>query len=85
MDDETRHVRTARLLEAKLETLALASARVASAERSFDVQILSARAATRHAVRLELLSPEEAGAIWADVASRHPGAGWCSFGPGLAA
>jgi hypothetical protein len=85
MDVEARHVRTARLLEAKLETLALASARVERAERSFDVHIVQARAATRNAVDLRLLSPEEAGAIWAAVAERHPGAGWCAFQPSRAA
>jgi hypothetical protein len=85
MDVEARHLRTARLLEAKLETLAHVSSRIERAERSFDAQIGQARAATRHAVALELLSPQEAGEIWATVARRHPHAGWCSFGPGLAA
>jgi hypothetical protein len=85
MDVEARHVRTARLLEARLETLALASARVERAERSFDMQIVQARAPTRNAVDLRLLSPEEAGAIWAAVAERYPDAGWCAFQPGRAA
>jgi hypothetical protein len=52
MDVEARHLRTARLLEAKLETLAHVSSRIERAERSFDAQIGQARAATRHAVAL---------------------------------
>ena len=46
--------------------------------------ILAAVAATRHAVALSLLTPTEAGAIWDEVASRHPEARWCSKGPELA-
>lgn len=84
MDVRTRHDRTVRLLEARLEGLAAASERSPDGERSWERQILGALAATRHAVRLELLSPEEAGDIWADVARRHPAARWCRSGPGLA-
>jgi hypothetical protein len=47
--------------------------------------ILAAVAATRHAIDLDLLSPAEADSIWADVAERHPDAGWCRSGPRLAA
>ena len=39
--------------------------------------ILGVVAATRHAVALDLLSPQEAGEIWAGVARRHPDASWC--------
>lgn len=77
MDDATRHDRTVRLLETRLESLASVSERAPAGERSFDRQILGAVAATRHAVELDLLSPEEAGQIWASVARRHPRARWC--------
>jgi hypothetical protein len=82
---EQRHIRTVRLLETKLEALAVVSERSLSGTRSFDTQVRYAVAATRHAVELELLSRAEAGQIWEGVASRHPGVRWCSFGPGLAA
>jgi hypothetical protein len=80
MNAPTRHDRTVRLLEARLEALAVISARVPGSERSYDRHILGAVAATKHAVRLELLSSEEAGEIWAAVARRHPQAGWCRTG-----
>lgn len=85
MDAHARHDRTVRLLEARLETLALASQRYPRGERTFEREIVAAVAATRHAVALELISSEEAGAIWATVASRYPGAAWCASGPQLAA
>jgi len=77
MDAPTRHDRTVRLLEARLEALAVVSARVPGSERSYHRHILGVVAATKHAVRLELLSAEEADEIWASVARRHPQAGWC--------
>ena len=79
------HDRTVRLLEAQLEALAGASERSLSGPGRFHRQVLAVEAATRHAVALELLSPEEAGAIWAGVARRHPRVGWCGCGPKLAA
>jgi hypothetical protein len=85
MDDSHRIGRTARLLEARLEALAVASERSFEGERPFDRQILGVEAATRHAVALELLSPEQAGAIWAGVARRHPDALWCQAWPQRAA
>jgi hypothetical protein len=84
MDVNPRHDRTMQLLEARLEALAVASERAAGSAR-LDGHIRGAAAATKHAVALELLSPEEAGAIWAAVATRHPGADWCRGGPKLAA
>jgi hypothetical protein len=77
MANHPRHDRTVRLLEARLEDLALVSERAPAGGRSFDRHILGAAAATRHAVALRLLSSEEARAIWAGVAGRHPGAHWC--------
>jgi hypothetical protein len=77
MDAATRHDRTVRLLESRLESLASVSERAPAGERPYDRQILGAVAATKHAVELELLSLEEAGRIWAGVARRHPGARWC--------
>jgi hypothetical protein len=77
MDALARHQRILRLLEARLETLAAVSERAPGGERRYDPQILGVVAATRHAVALELISTEEAGAVWAAVAERHPHAGWC--------
>jgi hypothetical protein len=85
MDAASRHDRTLRLLEARLEALAFASARAPISGRRFERQIVAAGAATRHAVALELITSEEAGALWAGVASRYPAAAWCQAGPGLAA
>jgi uncharacterized protein (UPF0548 family) len=81
MDERSRHDRTVRLLEARLEALAVASARVPRGARDLDREIVAAVAATRHAVALELLSFDEAAAIWSEVAQRHPGAGWCRTSP----
>jgi hypothetical protein len=81
MDERSRHDRTVRLLEARLEALAVVSARARRAERDLDREIVAAAAATRHAVQLEILSSEEAGAIWSAVAERHPTAAWCRTGP----
>ena len=85
MEFHARHDRTVRLLADRLETLAVASLRSPGGARAYRDHILAAVAATRHAVALELLSPKEADAIWAEVAKRHPEAGWCSSGPRLAA
>lgn len=85
MEDRARTGRTARLLEARLETLAVASERSLQGARPYDLQIRAVAAATRHAVALDLISPDEAGAIWAGVANRHPGARWCRAWPKAAA
>jgi hypothetical protein len=84
MDAHTRHDRTVRLLAARLESLAVASIRSPGGERVYRDHILAAVAATRHAVALGLLSAEEAGAIWIEVATRHPEARWCATAPDLA-
>jgi hypothetical protein len=81
MDAPTRHERTLRLLEARLEALAVATERAPGGARRFDAQIDGVFAATRHAVALELISSDEAGEIWAGVAQRHPGADWCQVWP----
>jgi hypothetical protein len=85
MDERTRRDRTLRLLEARLEALAGISEREPRGERRLEREIAAAVAATRHAIELELISAEEAGAVWARVAGRHPDAGWCRTGPPLAA
>ncbi len=85
MDERSRHDRTVRLLETRLEALAAASERAPLGERRYEREIGAVFAATRHAVTLALISMEEADAIWAAVARRHPGARWCSRGPRLAA
>jgi hypothetical protein len=84
MANHPRHDRTARLLEARLEALAVVSERAPRGGSPFERHILGAAAATRHAVALHLLSPEEAGAIWAGVARRHPDALWCRHLPAYA-
>jgi hypothetical protein len=85
MDERTRHDRTLRLLEARLEALAGASARDPRGELRFEREIAAAVAATKHAIALELISAEEAGAVWSRVAGRHPEVTWCRVGPRLAA
>jgi hypothetical protein len=85
MDRYRSHERTVRLLAARLEALAVASIRSPGGERVYRHHILAAVAATRHAIDLDLLSPAEADSIWAEVAHRHPEAGWCRSGPRLAA
>ena len=77
MATHPRHERTVRLLEARLEALAVVSERAPNGRRPDDRRILGAVAATRHAVALDLLSAQEAGEIWAGVARRHPDASWC--------
>ena len=84
MDTHARHDRTVRILAARLETLAVASIRSPGGERVYRDHILAAIAATRHAVALELISPEEAGAIWMEVARVHPEAQWCGTAPDFA-
>jgi hypothetical protein len=85
MTPRARHDRTVRLLAAKLEEIAIASERRPVRGIEIERGILRAAAATRNAVELELLSADEAGAIWADVAARHPGTPWPGSGPLLAA
>lgn len=77
MERPDRHDRIVRLLAVRLEALARVSERSLAGSRSFEPDVLRAAAATRHAIELELLSLEEAEEIWADVARRHPDAGWC--------
>ena len=63
MDERSRHDRTVRLLETRLEALARASERAPLAERRYEREIGAVFAATRHAVTLALISTEEADAI----------------------
>jgi hypothetical protein len=85
MDDRARHDRTLRLLEGRLDALARASERQPRGELRFQREIAATVAATKHAIDLELITAEEAGAVWARVAGRHPDAAWCRTGPRLAA
>jgi hypothetical protein len=62
----------------------VASLRVPGGDRAYRDHILAAVAATRHAIALRLLSPDEATAIWDEVAGRPPEGGWCRKGPDLA-
>ena len=74
---EERHDRAVRMLAARLEYLAAAEERSTAGLRLPDEHVLAAEAATRHAIALGLLSSEEAAAIWAHVAERHPDVAWC--------
>jgi hypothetical protein len=71
MSPEARHDHTARLLAGRLEEIARASEGPRGAQR-VETRVLAALAATRHAIQLGLLSSDEADAIWASVAERHP-------------
>jgi hypothetical protein len=84
LSDRESHDRTVRLLRGQLEAIAAACERSPSRDRDLEPYVQRARAATRNAVRLELLSSEEAGAIWAAVAVRHPTAVWAQDGPCVA-
>jgi hypothetical protein len=70
--ESSYHDRTARLLEDRLESLACACEHSLIGVRALDTEMLRAAVATAHAVRLSLLSPEEAVTIWTAVAERHP-------------
>jgi hypothetical protein len=85
MEDHEHHSRTARLLETRLDALAQACERSSSPQGRFGEQVFRVAGATRNAVALELLSAEEAGAIWAEVRTRHPSADWCRLDADLAA
>lgn len=69
------------MLEARLEGLACVGERSPAVNRSFDEHVTAVAAATRRAVDLRLLSAEEAGAVWAAVAQRHPASTWCRDDP----
>jgi hypothetical protein len=86
MTPELRHDRTIRLLESRLETLAAATERSLSGPRLVESRVLAVEAATRNAVRLSVLTSDEAAELWAAVGRRHPHVRWCQGGcPGLAA
>lgn len=72
-----RHDRTVRLLEARLEALAAATERHLCAARAHEGEVLALELATRHAIALSVVSADEAMAIWAAVAARHPAVRWC--------
>ena len=70
----SRHDRTVRLLADRLENLAEAVERggVRGHEAALRLELTSA--ATRHAIRLHLLSAEEADSIWHAARRKHPAA-----------
>lgn len=76
MSPHARHDHTVRLLAGRLEELALATERRPARHPELETSVLAALAATRHAIQLGLMSVEEADAIWASVAERHPSAPW---------
>jgi hypothetical protein len=65
-----RSERTANLLAAHLEALARAAPRMPYAETQRLIEV--AAMATSRAVKLELLAPDRAAAIWRDAHARHP-------------
>jgi hypothetical protein len=83
---DLRHDRAVRLLAARLDVVAGMTERSLSGERRVETQVLALEAATRHAVELDLLTREEASALWSEAAERHPTVPWCRHGcRGLAA
>jgi hypothetical protein len=68
--DEIRCERTARLLVARLETLARATSGLPYGEAERLVELASV--ATKRAVALELMQADEADEIWRDAHLRHP-------------
>ena len=85
ISERQSHDRTVRLLTGQLEVIATAGERSPRRCRDLEPYVQRAAAATRNAVQLELLTSEEAGAIWASVARRHPSALWAKDGPCVAA
>ena len=85
MDERSRHDRTIRLGVARGAALAAVSAGWPRGVPRGDREMVAAVAATRHAVALALISTDEADAVWASVARRHPHARWCGLGPQVAA
>jgi hypothetical protein len=75
------HGRRLHMLEARLEGLACVCERSPSAPRFLETQVTAVAAATRRAVELDLLTADEAAAVWAAVAVRHPRADWCRSSP----
>jgi hypothetical protein len=80
IERHARHDRTVRLLEARLEALAAATERHLCTARAHEGEVLALELATRHAVALQVVSADEAVAIWAAVATRHPAVRWCRSG-----
>lgn len=72
MSPDARHRHAVRLLSGRLEELARASERGPARQEQLELRVRAALAATRHAIDLGLLSADEADAIWASVAARHP-------------
>lgn len=77
---DRHHERTVRQLAARLEAVAGVTERSLAGARPLAPQVLALEAATRHAVELGVLARDEAEAIWAEVADRHPGVAWCRAG-----
>jgi hypothetical protein len=68
--EETRAERTARLLVARLDALAVATTSLQHKEAERLVELASV--ATMNAVALELLQADRAEEIWRDAHARHP-------------
>jgi hypothetical protein len=87
MTSSKRHDRTVRLLEGGLEGIAQTAERMHRGGRDPELGVSLARvaAATRNAVRLELITPGEAEAIWRTAAERHPSVRLDGAGPPRAA
>ena len=64
--------RTARVLSARLEELAVAAERSGAAAPAVARLLEAASVATLNAVALELLTDAAARSIWRDVEERHP-------------
>jgi len=71
MTPQVRNDRTVRLLSQRLDELACRLER-GCARRPVAHQLERVSVATRHAIRLELISAEEAASIWARARKTHP-------------
>ncbi len=72
MNAATRRKRTARILGARLDELAVALEREAVPLATAACLLGSASIATDHAVSLDLLTSHDAAELWREAAERHP-------------
>ncbi len=73
MTQDERAARAAKLLATRLEELAAAAERATSMGEALLVRRIElACMSTQHAIDLQLLTEEEAGAIWHGAEARHP-------------
>jgi hypothetical protein len=72
MTDEARSERTARVLIGRLEELARAVERSGAPNAAAGRLLEAASVATANAVALDLITSQQAEAIWREASDRHP-------------